>query len=116
MDKVWSIVINGKNDQIIMNDAQAMIVKMKFMPNIEMYDFIQNNNSQQEMSSEHFIQLLDDNIKPEHLHKVNREEALNNDVHLLWIKNALEMNTLGGYPGNKVKENWSFEGLMQNKG
>ena len=99
MDKVWSIVINGKNDQIIMNDAQAMIVKMKFMPNIEMYDLTTLHN-----------------IKPEHLHKVNREEALNNDVHLLWIKNALEMNTLGGYPGNKVKENWSVEGLMQNKG
>jgi hypothetical protein len=99
MDKVWSIVINGKNDQIIMNDAQAMIVKMKFMPNIEMYDLTTLHN-----------------IKPEHLHKVNREEALNNDVHLSWIKNALEMNTLGGYPGNKVKENWSFEGLMQNKG
>jgi len=99
MDKVWSIVINGKNDQIIMNDAQAMIVKMKFMPNIEMYDLTTLHN-----------------IKPEHLHKVNRQEALNSDVHLLWIKNALEMNTLGGYPGNKVKENWSFEELMQNKG
>ena len=74
MDKVWSIVINGKNDQIIMNDAQAMIVKMKFMPNIEMYDLTTLHN-----------------IKPEHLHKVNREEALNSDVHLLWIKNAIEI-------------------------
>ena len=99
MKKVWSVIINGKNDQVIMNDAEAMIVKMKFMPDIEMFDLTTLHN-----------------IKPEHLHKVNREEALNNDVHLLWIKNAIEMNTLGGYPGNKVKENWSFEELMQNKG
>ena len=31
MKKVWSIVINGKNDQIVMDDAEAMIIKMKFM-------------------------------------------------------------------------------------
>ena len=43
--------------------------------------------------------------------------ALNGDIHLLWIKNAIEMKSLGGDPINGgVKENWSFEGLMQNKG
>ena len=100
MKKVWSIVINGKNDQIVMDDAEAMIIKMKFMPNIEMYDLTTLHN-----------------IKPEHLHKVNRKEALNGDIHLLWIKNAIEMKSLGGDPINGgVKENWSFEGLMQNKG
>ena len=101
MKKVWSVIINGKNDQVIMDDAEAMIVKMKFMPNIEMFDLTTLHN-----------------IKPEHLHKITRKETLDSDLHLLWIKNALEMKSLGGNPltPNEVKENWSFEGLMQNKG
>ena len=95
MKKVWSVTINGKNDQVIMDDAEAMIVKMKFMPDIEMFDLTTLHN-----------------IAPEHLHKVQRGESLDNDIHLQWIKNALEMGVLGGYPSNQVKENWEFKDLL----
>tara|TARA_B110001454_G_C12572237_1_gene372416 strand:+ start:387 stop:689 length:303 start_codon:yes stop_codon:yes gene_type:complete len=95
MKKVWSINIKGKNDQVIMDDAEAMIVKMKFMPDIEMFDLTTLHN-----------------ILPEHLHKVSRSESLDNDIHLQWIKNALEMGTLGGYPSNQVKENWEYQDLV----
>ena len=44
MKKVWSVIINGKNDQVIMDDAEAMIVKMKFMPDIEMFDLTTLHN------------------------------------------------------------------------
>ncbi|SVC47452.1 uncharacterized protein METZ01_LOCUS300306, partial [marine metagenome] len=50
-----------------------MLVKMKFMPNIQMFD----------MTTLH-------NIEPEHLHRIKRKEALDNDIHLQWIKNSLE--------------------------
>ena len=91
MKKVWSIRIKGKMDCVVLNDEEAMIVKMKFMPDIQMYD----------MTTLH-------NIKPEHLHKVNRGEALEKDIHLLWIKNSLETGVLGGKPGEYVKESWYF--------
>ena len=38
MTKVWSVTIKGKNDTVVMTDEQAMIVKMKFAPNIDMHD------------------------------------------------------------------------------
>ena len=36
--KVWSVTIKGKNDCVVLTDFEAMQVKMKFMPDIEMYD------------------------------------------------------------------------------
>lgn len=97
MKKVWSVIINGKNDQVIMDDAEAMIVKMKFMPDIELFDLTTLHN-----------------IKPEHLHKIQRNESLNGDIRLQWLKNALDMKTLGGNPltPNEVKENWEYKDLL----
>ena len=57
--KVWNIVIGKKIDCVIMTDAEAMQVKMKFMPNIEMTD----------MTTRH-------NINPEMFHKEEREKEL----------------------------------------
>lgn len=57
MDKVWSVTIKGKNDCVVMNDAEAMMIKMKYMPDIEMYD----------MTAKH-------GMKPQYLHKLQREQ------------------------------------------
>jgi|TARA_B110000037_G_scaffold181956_1_gene209374 hypothetical protein len=95
MDKVWNVSINGKTDCVIMNDAEAMMVKMKFMPDITMYDMTELHD-----------------MKPEHLHKINRSEALGSDVRLMWMKHALETNVLGGKPGTYVKECWDYKTLI----
>ena len=36
--KVYSITINNKNDCVILTDAEAMLVKIKYHPDIRMYD------------------------------------------------------------------------------
>ena len=41
--KVWSVTIKGKNDCVALSDFEAMQVKMKFMPDIEMYNMIAYN-------------------------------------------------------------------------
>ena len=35
MKKVWSVTINGKNDCVVMTDEEAMIITLKFSPDIE---------------------------------------------------------------------------------
>jgi|TARA_B100000953_G_C17997780_1_gene414125 hypothetical protein len=98
MKKVWSIIINDYHDCIVLDDAEAMLVKMKFMPNIQMFD----------MTTLH-------NIEPEHLHRIKRKEALDNDIHLQWIKNSLETGVFGGWPGKSVydtKEHKEFADLV----
>jgi len=52
---VWSVTINGKNDCVVMSDFEAMQVKMKFMPNIELHNMTELHG-----------------MKPEHLHKLQR--------------------------------------------
>jgi hypothetical protein len=95
MKKVWNVSINGKTDCVIMNDEEAMIIKMKFMPDIKMYD----------MTKLHGMQ-------PEHLHKINRSQQLEGDLKAMWLKNALETNVLGGNPGTYVKECWDYQTLI----
>ena len=55
MKKVWSVTISGKNDCVVMTDEEAMVITLKFSPDIEITD----------MTSKH-------GIKPEHLHQENR--------------------------------------------
>jgi len=38
MKKVYSISINGKNDCVILDEEEAALIKLKYMPNIRMYD------------------------------------------------------------------------------
>lgn len=38
VDKVYSVTINGKNDCVIMSEEEAIMVKIKYMPDIRMYD------------------------------------------------------------------------------
>ena len=54
MKKVWSVTIDGKNDCVVMTDEEAMIITLKFSPDIEIYD----------MTTKH-------GMKPEHLHQEN---------------------------------------------
>ena len=43
MDQVWSVTINGKNDCVVLTDFEAMQVKMKFMPDIEMFNMTEKH-------------------------------------------------------------------------
>tara|TARA_B100000809_G_scaffold253744_1_gene290097 strand:+ start:488 stop:829 length:342 start_codon:yes stop_codon:yes gene_type:complete len=98
MKRVWSIIINDYFDCVILDDAEAMLVKMKFMPNIKMFDLTTLHN-----------------LEPEHLHMMQRKEVLDNDVHIQWIKNALETGVFGGWPGKSVydtKEHKEFADLL----
>ena len=38
MKKVWSVTAHGKNDCVVMTDEEAMIITLKFSPDIEIYD------------------------------------------------------------------------------
>jgi len=58
MTKVWSVTIKGKNDTVVMTDEQAMIVKMKFSPNIDMHDLTTLHG-----------------LTPEYLHKIERNKS-----------------------------------------
>ena len=59
MKKVWSVTISGKNDCVVMTDEEAMVITLKFSPDIEITD----------MTTKH-------GIKPEHLHQENRRAQL----------------------------------------
>ena len=52
---VWSVTIKGKNDCVALSDFEAMQVKMKFMPDIEMYNMTERHG-----------------MKVSHLHKEHR--------------------------------------------
>jgi len=99
MTKVWSVTIKGKNDTVVMTDEQAMIVKMKFAPNIDMHDLTTLHG-----------------LTPAHLHKIERNKSFaNEDKSLLWMKNRLEMGVYGGWPGEYEKAVWEYQDLINMK-
>ena len=82
-----------------MTDEQAMIVKMKFMPDIEMHDLTTLHG-----------------LSPEHLHKIERNTTFReNERDLLWMKNSLEMGVYGGWPGEYEKAVWEYQDLIDMK-
>lgn len=97
--KVWSITIKGKNDCVALTDFEAMQVKMKFMPNIEMYD----------MTERHGMSVL-------HLHKEHRmQDAMPSGC--IWVGDKPPSQTYvkgvgPGMFGGAAKMMWEFQDLM----
>ena len=96
--KVWSVTIDGKNDCVVMTEFEAMQVKMKFMPDIEMYD----------MTTRH-------GMKPEHLHKMARltdaEYYKGSNVTILEETTYTKGVGPGSF-GGAARMVWEFEDLM----
>ncbi len=86
--KVWNITIGSKMDCVIMTDFEAMQVKMKFMPDINMTD----------MTTTH-------NLHPELFNKAQRERQLLDDYPFAFTKQY-------EYEKWRYKTNWTFESLM----
>ena len=99
MKKVWSVTIKGKNDCVVMTEAEAMMIKMKYMPNIEMYDMTERHG-----------------MKPIHLHKLQREQDSMPDG-VTWMGKVPPSQTwvkgVGpGQFGGAAHMIWEFEDLI----
>ena len=96
--KVWSVTIKGQNDCVVLTDFEAMQVKMKFMPDIEMYDMTERHG-----------------LKPQHLHKLDRKKQ--SIPSLSWVGNEPEPTyTKGVGPGmfgGAADMIWEFQDLME---
>jgi len=91
MSKVWSVTIDGKNDCVVMTDEEAMIITLKFSPDIQIVD----------MTTKH-------GIKPEHLHQVNRKQQLEDERRNIFYEKWEGIGGFGGY----AKVDWTFEDLL----
>ena len=90
--KVWSVTIKGQNDCVVLTDFEAMQVKMKFMPDIEMYDMTERHG-----------------MKPEHLHQENRRAQLEDERRDIFFQKWEGIGGFGGY----AKVDWTFEDLLK---
>lgn len=101
MDKhVWSVTISGNNDCVVLDEFQAMQVKMKFSPNVEMYNM-----------TERF------GMQPEHLHKEERMQYYPQE-HENWVwtgplpQPPWKKGVGPGQFGGAAKMVWEYEDLM----
>ena len=92
MKKVWSVTIDGKNDCVVMTDEEAMIITLKFSPNIEIYDMTERHG-----------------MKPEHLHQENRREQLEDARRSIFYEKWEGIGGFGGY----AKVDWTFEDFLK---
>lgn len=101
VDYVWSVTINGKNDCVILTDAQAMLIKMKFMGthDIEMYNMTERHG-----------------LKVSHLHKEHRmQDVMPEGVTWVGDKPPSQTYIKGVGPGmfgGAAKMMWEFQDLM----
>lgn len=98
--KVWSVTIKGKNDCVVLTDFEAMQVKMKFMPDIEMYDMTERHG-----------------MKPAHLHKEFRMQDTM-PPNVVWVGDKPPSQTYikgvgPGMFGGAAKMMWEFKDLME---
>ena len=96
--KVYSVTINGKNDCVVMTEEEAMLVKIKYMPDIEMYD----------MSERH-------GMRPEYLHKMARMEDAERWMNVTRIgkeEPVVKGVGIGSFGGASNKVIWDFDDLM----
>ena len=98
---VWSVTINGKNDCVVMSDAEVMLVKLKFTGthDIEMYNMTERHG-----------------MKPEHLHKMQRmsdaEYYAGCNVKVLHPVEYTKGVGPGAF-GGAARMVWEFEDLME---
>ena len=96
--KVWSVTIDGKNDCVVMTEFEAMQVKMKFMPDIEMYDMTERHG-----------------MKPEHLHKMARlsDAEYYKGSNVTILEEVTYTKGVGpGSFGGAARMVWEFDDLM----
>tara|TARA_B100000212_G_scaffold338526_1_gene315216 strand:+ start:1018 stop:1299 length:282 start_codon:yes stop_codon:yes gene_type:complete len=89
MKKVYSISINGKNDCVILDEEEAALIKLKYMPNIRMYDMTKLHG-----------------YEPESYKKAEREEQLSR------LDYARELALEGVKWNGNVKTHWTPEDLL----
>ena len=101
MDKhVWSVTISGNNDCVVLDEFEAMQVKMKFAPDIEMWNMTEKFG-----------------MKPEYLHKEERMQYYPQE-HENWVwtgplpQPPWKKGVGPGQFGGAAKMVWEYEDLM----
>ena len=97
--KVWSVTIKGQNDCVVLTDFEAMQVKMKFMPDIEMYNMTERHR-----------------FKVAYLHKEQRMQDIMPE-NVTWVGDKPPSQTYikgvgPGMFGGAAKMMWEFQDLM----
>lgn len=97
---VWSVTIKGKNDCVALSDFEAMQVKMKFMPDIEMYNMTERHG-----------------FKVAYLHKEHRMQDIMPE-NVTWVGDKPPSQTYikgvgPGMWGGAAKMMWEFQDLME---
>tara|TARA_B100001057_G_scaffold435739_1_gene466285 strand:+ start:24 stop:338 length:315 start_codon:yes stop_codon:yes gene_type:complete len=98
--EVWSVTIDGKNDCVVLDEFEAMQVKIKFSPDVEMYNMTKRFGMQ-----------------PEHLHKEERMQYYPQE-HDNWIWSGplpqppYKKGQGPGMYGGAAKMVWEYEDLM----
>ena len=97
--KVYSVTIKGKNDCVVMTEEEAMLVKIKYMPDIEIYDMTERHG-----------------MKPEHLHKLSRMDDAErfgpNITYMGKEEPVIKGVGIGSFGGASNKVIWDFDDLM----
>jgi len=94
--KVWSVTIKGQNDCVVLTDFEAMQVKMKFMPDIEMYDMTERHG-----------------LKPAHLHKLDRKKQSIPGLSWVGPEPTYTKGVGPGMFGGAADMIWEFQDLME---
>tara|TARA_B100001057_G_scaffold498665_1_gene606468 strand:- start:1629 stop:1919 length:291 start_codon:yes stop_codon:yes gene_type:complete len=91
MNKVWSVTINGQNDCVVMTDEQAMVITLKFSPDIQIIDMTEKHG-----------------MTPEHMQKADRQQQLEEYGRDMFFE---KWEGVGGF-NHYVKADWTFEKLL----
>ena len=92
--RVYSVTIDTKNDCVIMTEGEAMLLKMKYMPDIEMYDMTERHG-----------------MKPEYLKKGLRAEQHNWEKQNRSFSKGIKVGSFGG----AAPVDWQFDDLINVK-
>jgi hypothetical protein len=89
--RVYSVTIDTKHDCVIMTEGEAMLLKMKYMPDIEMYDMTERHG-----------------MKPEYLHILEKESDSWQDG----LMRSCGLDATKQFGGANSKIIWEFEDLI----
>ena len=101
MKRVYSVTIGGANDCVVMTESEASMIALKFshLSTFEMYDMTKRHG-----------------MKPEHLHKLARQEQLVDNI--AWIgplPTVVKGKGTGKFGGAAHDIIWEFQDLMEMK-
>jgi|TARA_R110000737_G_C14577483_1_gene485112 hypothetical protein len=94
MKRVYSVTICGKNDCVVMTEAEASMIAMKYGKHIAMYD----------MTTRH-------HMKPEHLQKAQRYEQREWAGRGVSFSKGIKVGKFGG----AAPVDWTYEDLINVK-